>query len=142
MESRKRTSYIESDINKSNKDRSDREKIIAQLKKKSLYDCKEACKILGISNQSLRRAIASGKIKVVRLSRYLRIPTEEIERLAQGGDILLNVQEASDLLNLSVAMIRKLIKSGKIDAFRLAITGPFKIPKSEIDRISQEGIKN
>ena len=37
-------------------------------------------------------------------------------------------------------MIRALIKSGKIEAFRLAKSGPFKIPKSELDRISREGI--
>lgn len=142
MESRKRTSHIESDINKNNEDRSDREKIIDQLKKNSLYDSKQACEILGISNQSLRRAIAAGKIKTVRLSRFLRIPAEEIERLAKGETVLLSVQEASDVLHLSIPMIRALIKSGKIDAFRLANSGPFKIPKSEIDRISQQGITN
>ena len=135
MESRKRAPHVKGVVN------TDREQVIADLKKNSLYDTKEACEILDISTQSLRRAMAIGKIKTVRIGRYLRIPAEEIQRLSRGESTLLNVQEASDLLNLTAHMIRALIKAGKIDAFRLANSGPFKIPKSEIDRISREGIK-
>jgi excisionase family DNA binding protein len=134
MESRKRAPHVKGVIN------TNREKVIDDLKKNSLYDTKEACEILDISTQSLRRAISIGKIKTVRLGRYLRIPAEEIQRLTKGESALLNVQEASNLLGLSEHTIRAYIKAGKINAFRLASTGPFKIPKSEIDRISREGI--
>lgn len=96
-----------------------------QILKKILYTtAKQACAILDVSIQSLRRAISIGEIKTVRLGRYLRIPAEEIQRLTKGESALLNVQEASDLLNVSVFVIRALIKSGKIDAFRLANSGP------------------
>ena len=141
MESRKRTSHLKSNLKRNPEETLSREDIIADLKKNSLYDTKEACQFLGVSTQSLRRSIAIGKIKTVRIGRYLRIPAEEIQKLSRGESTLLNVQEACDLLNLSAHMIRALIKAGKIDAFRLANSGPFKIPKSEIDRISREGIK-
>ena len=118
----------------------DREQIIKDLMKKRLYDSKEVSMLLGISQQSLRRAIAAGKIKTVRLGRFLRIPAEEIERFLKGDAILLNVQEAADLLNVSCSTIRTLIKAGKIEAFRLANSGPFKIQESEIKRIAHDGI--
>ena len=95
---------------------------------------------MGISLQSLRRAIALKKIKTVRLGRFLRIPAEEVERIIQGESALLTVAEAAELLNISVFTIRLLIKSGKIKAFRLANKGPWKIAKSDVERIAQEGI--
>jgi excisionase family DNA binding protein len=140
MESRKRASHTKDNIKKENRRAPEREKVIAELKQNALYDTKEACELLGISTQSLRRAIAAGKVKTVRLGRFLRIPATEIDRLAKGETALLSAQEAAELLNVSIHMIRTLIKAEKIDAFRLAKSGPFKIPKSEIDRISREGI--
>ncbi len=141
MESRKRTPNIKSSVGKDkDTETSERSKVLKELKAKSLYDTKEACDFLGISQQSLRRAIAAGKIKTVRIGKYLRIPAEEIERITMGDLMLINVEEASELLNISVTMVRSLIKAGKIQAFRLAKSGPFKIPKSEIDRIHREGI--
>lgn len=141
MEPRKRSPHSKNNVKDDTEKRANREKLLADLKKDSLYDSKEACEILGISLQSLRRAISTGSIKTVRLgARFLRIPASEIERLAKGESVLLSVQEASELLNVSKHMIRALIKSKKINAFRLASFGPFKIPKSELDRIAQEGI--
>ena len=141
MESRKRLSHSKSNIKNSTEKRIDREQALSDLKEKSLYDSKEAFEILGISLQSLRRAIEKGTIKTVRLgARYLRIPASEIERLAQGESVLLSVEEASEIIGVSKHMIRAWIKSGKISAFRLADFGPFKIPKSELDRIAKEGI--
>lgn len=141
MESRKRSSHSKSNIKDNAEKRINREQTLAELKEKSLYNSKEACEILGISLQSLRRAIEKGSIKTVRLGeRYLRIPALEIERLAQGESVLLNVEEAAEILGVSKHMIRSWIKSGKINAFRLADFGPFKIPKSELDRIAKEGI--
>ncbi len=141
MEPRKRSSHSKSNLKHDTTKRINREKALADLKEKSLYDSKEACEILGISLQSLRRAIEKGTIKTVRLgARYLRIPASEIERLAQGESVLLSVEEAAEILEVSKHMIRAWIKSGKINAFRLADFGPFKIPKSELDRIAKEGI--
>ncbi len=141
MESRKRASHIKNSLKRNPEETLSRDAIIANMKKNASYDSKEASELLNISIQSLRRSIAIGKIKTVRIGRYLRIPAEEIQKLSRGDSTLLNVQEASDLLNISEYMIRSLIKAGKIDAFRLTNSGPFKIPKSEIDRISREGIK-
>ncbi len=140
MESRKRTQQAKDAIKTNDEEMTGREKMLAELKQNALYDTKEACELLGISTQSLRRAIAIGKIKTVRLGRYLRIPAEEISKLAKGEVALISTKEAADLLNVSLHMIRTLIKSGKIDAFRLAKSGLFKIPNSEIDRIFREGI--
>jgi excisionase family DNA binding protein len=114
-----------------------RKELLADMMKKRLYDSLEACEILGISLPSLRRAIQLGRIKSVHVGRFLRIPAEEIERLVQGEEGLLNTEEAGQLLNVSPATIRALIKSGKIQAFRLADAGPFKLLKSEIERIAE-----
>ena len=144
MESRKRTPHSKVDLKKKTKSAPeplDRKKIIDTLMKNRLYDSKEVSLLLGISKQSLRRAIATGKIKTVRLGRFLRIPAEEIERLLKGETTLLSVQEAAELLNVSCGAIRALIKEGKIDAFRFADSGPFRIAQSEVMRIAQEGIK-
>lgn len=133
MESRKRPPNSENKIKT-------REEIMAELKENALYTVKEASELLNVSIKSVRRAIDAGKIKTVRLGRFLRIPAAEILKLAKGEVALLSVQEASELLSVSKHMVRSFIKSGKLEAFRLAKTGPYKIPKSEIDRINREGI--
>ena len=107
---------------------------------KRLYDSKEACVLLGLSLQSLRRAISLGKIKTVYVGRFLRIPAEEIDRLHMGGESLLSVKEAANQLCVSVAIIRKLIKAGKIEAFRLAEKGPWKVKSADIVSIATEGV--
>ena len=143
MESRKRASSPETNLKKESKPSalaSSREKLMEGLMKNRLYDSKEVSILLGISVQSLRRAIADGKIKTVRVGRSLRIPAKEIKRLLKGESVFISVKEAAKLLNVSVETIRALIKAGKIETFRLADKGPFKIPQSEIKRITQEGI--
>jgi excisionase family DNA binding protein len=131
MESRKRSPNAEEGLN--------RTELLEQLSKKRLFNSKEVSELLGISKQTLRRSIAAGKIKTIRVGRFLRIPSEEVERLMRGEKALLSVQEATELLNVSAATIRILIKAGKIQAFRLAGKGPFKIAKSEVERIAREG---
>lgn len=138
MESRKRSSHATK--TRIEKGGEVRKQLMADLRKKRLYDSYEVCELLGISLQSLRRAIALKKVKTVRLGRFLRIPAEEVERIIQGESALLTVAEAAELLNISAFTIRLLIKSGKIKAFRLANKGPWKIAKSDIERIAQEGI--
>lgn len=110
-----------------------RKKLLEDLMKDRLYDSKEACEILGVSLPSLRRSIQLGRIKTVHVGRLLRIPSAEINRLVKGQE-LLNVKEAADILNVGVAMIRTLIKSGQMEAFRLADAGPFKIPRKEVEK--------
>ena len=79
--------------------------------------------------------IRSGKVdKLTKdVGKFLRIPAEEIERLVQGQEAL-SVKEAAELLNVGPKAIRSLIKDGTIQAFRLADTGPFRIPKEEIEK--------
>lgn len=121
---------------------SKRKDLIEKMMKKRLYDTAEACEILGVSQPSIRRAIQQGRIKAVHVGRYLRIPAEEIDRLVQGEEGLLNTNEAAKLLNVSPGTIRALINADKIQAFRLADAGPFKMLKSEIERIAKEGISD
>ena len=110
--------------------------------KKRLYDSKEACKIFGVSLQTLRTAIRIGKIKTVYIGRFLRIPSEEIERLIGHDNELLTVKEAAAILSISQEAIRTLARAEKIKAFRLAADfGPFKVLKSDIERIAKEGTR-
>lgn len=142
MEPRKRTSHAkDGSIDKKLDKLADdikklpnrRKKLLEDLMKDRLYDSKEACEILGISLPSLRRAIQLGRIKTIYVGKFLRIPAAEINRLVEGQDVL-NVKEAADILNVGVAMIRSLIKSGQMEAFRLADAGHFKIPRKEVER--------
>ena len=110
------------------------------MKEKRLYDSVEACEILDIALPTLRRSIKLGRIKTVYVGRLLRIPSDEIARLMQGEEGFLDSKEAAKLLKVTTETIRKLINRGKIKAVRLTPTGPFKIPKSEIERITSEGI--
>lgn len=149
MESRKRASHsktgrINAKLDKLAEDIKQlpdrRKKLLEDLMKKRLYDSKEACEILGISLPSLRRAMKLGRIKTVHVGRLLRIPAEEIERLVQGEEGVINVKDAANLLNVRPETVCTWINAGKIKAFRLTNTGPFKLHKSEIERIAKEGI--
>lgn len=110
-----------------------RKKLLEDLMKKRLYTSKEACEVLGVSLPSLRRAIQLDRIKTVHVGRFLRIPVEEIEKLVQGQETL-SVKEAADFLNVGPKAIRSLIKDGTIQAFRLADSGPFRIPREEVEK--------
>lgn len=142
MESRKRSSNAKDGSLEKKLDRliddikklpNKRQKLLEDLMKDRLYDSREACEILSISLPSLRRSIKLGRIKTVYVGKYLRIPACEINRLVQGEDVL-TVEEAANILNVGKIMIRNLIKSGQMEAFRLAEKGPFKIPRKEIER--------
>lgn len=116
-----------------------RAQLIEHLKKNRLFSLQEVAIMLNVTVQTLRRAVNAGKIKTIHIARFVRIPTEEVERLLKGNKTVLTVKEASELLNVSAAAIRMLINAGKIQAFRLADKGTFKIAKSEIERIVREG---
>lgn len=131
MESRERSPNAKESLNK--------EQLIESLKTKPLFDAKEVCALLDITEPTLRRAIKAGKIKTIYIGRFYRIPSKEIERYLQDDQKLLTVQEAAKLLSVSAITIRSLIKSEKIRAFRLVGKGRFKIAKSEIERITTEG---
>lgn len=142
MESRKRSPHakdssveqkLEKLVNDINKLPNKRRKLLDDLMKDRLYDSKEACEILSISLPSLRRSIKLGRIKTVYVGKFLRIPAHEINRLVQGEEVL-TVEEAAHILNVGKIMIRNLIKTGQMEAFRLADRGPFKIPRKEVER--------
>jgi excisionase family DNA binding protein len=68
------------------------------------------------------------------------IPTaEEINRNAhqKGGPVLNSVPTTADRLDLCVAMVHKLIKSGKIRSVKIGARRL--IPEEEIQRIAREG---
>ncbi len=131
MVSRKRTSNAEESVSRTD--------LIEQLKKNRLFSLPEVANILNISVQTLRRTIAAGKIKTVYIGRFVRIQTKEIDQFMNGEKTILTVQETAEVFNVSSAAIRALIKAGKIQAFRLTGKGPFKILKSEVERVAREG---
>jgi len=45
----------------------------------------EVAKQLGVSRDSVIRAIAKGKIKIIRFGRRILIPKDEVERILQRG---------------------------------------------------------
>lgn len=117
-----------------------RKEVLKELMEKRLYDSIEACDILGISIAALRRAIKLGRVKKVYVGRMLRIPAEEIDRLMQGEETFFTTQEAAKLMKVGRETVVKLINAGKIKAVRLSPKSPFKIPKTEIERIASKGI--
>jgi len=107
---------------------------------KYLYSPKEVCAILKISIQSLRRSVKLGRIKVIYVGRFLRIPVEEVEKLV-GSQNTITVKEAAKLLNVGVIAVRNLIKNNVIKAVRLAEKGPWKIPICEIENFIKNNVQ-
>ena len=117
-----------------------RQEVLDELMTKQLLDLEEARAILGVSLVSLRRAIHAGKIKAVKIGRFLRISREEIEKFMPDDNQTIGVLDAAKILNVMPNLLRSLIKSGKVQAFRLAEAGRFRIPRHELDRLLRDGI--
>jgi excisionase family DNA binding protein len=119
-----------------------RKQLLEEMLEKRLFNSLEASEILGVSLASLRRSLKLGHIKKVYVGRMLRIPAEEIARLLEGEVHFFSTQETASLLKVGRETVVRLIKSGKIKALRITPKGVFKIPKSEIDRITTEGVSD
>lgn len=102
---------------------------------KKVYNAEEVRKILGISLSTLRRAIAEGRIKTFRIGRLLKISAEELDKFTKEEKKVFSVQEAANLLYISIVTLRKLIRERKLKAFRMSINGPYRITQEEIDRL-------
>lgn len=113
-----------------------RDQFLSDLAKDRLYSSAEVCKILNISVPSLRRAIKLGRVKTVRIGKFVRITAEEVERLI-GSKNILSVQEAANILNVGVTVVRNLIKEGSIKALRLADKGPWRIAAEELEKFTK-----
>jgi excisionase family DNA binding protein len=50
---------------------------------------------LGVSERTIRRAIAAGKLRVVRIGRCVRVPTDAVSALL-SGPTLADVKSATD----------------------------------------------
>ena len=111
-----------------------REELMKNLEQSRLYSLQEVSALLHVSLPTVRRAIKTGKIQIVRVGRLLRIPANEVHRLSMG-EHMLTVQEAADLLHVGVYMVRMLIREGTIKAIRLKDKGPSRIPVSEVEKI-------
>jgi len=117
----------------------ERKKDLEDMMKQRLYSVKEALEILDITLETFRRWKQRGVIKTIKVSRFLRIQAEELQRLLELRKGF-TVAETSELLNVSVVTVRNLIKAGKLRAVRLSqIKGQYKIPKEEIERFIKEG---
>lgn len=114
----------------------ERNQFLEDLSKNRLYSSLEVCKILNISLPSLRRAIKLGRVKTIKVGKFLRITAAEVNRLI-GSQKTLSVKEAADLLNVGVIMVRNLIKEGSIKAVRLADKGPWRIAVEEIEKFTK-----
>jgi excisionase family DNA binding protein len=138
MESRKPTQGNEESerIEQVKKLSEERNQFLEDLSKNRLYSSLEVCKILNISLPSLRRAIKLGRVKTIRVGKFLRITADEVNRLI-GSQKTLSVKEAADLLNVGVIMVRNLIKEGSIKALRLADKGPWRIAVEEIEKFTK-----
>lgn len=121
----------------------ERKKLLEEMAKKKLYDSRQACEILHVSLPSLRRAIARGQIKTTYIGKFLRIPSEELEKFV-GAQMChtLSVPEVADLLNVGMIMVRKLIKDGSLKATRLTKTGPWRISFDDYERFLQPKVKD
>jgi len=64
---------------------SDRPSAISVSATPQLLRVDEAATILNVSSKTIRRLIARGDLRVVRIGRLVRIPSSEIERLIAGG---------------------------------------------------------
>jgi excisionase family DNA binding protein len=138
MESRKPTQGNEESerIEQVKKLSEERSQFLEDLAKNRLYSSVEVCKILNISIPSLRRAIKLGRVKTIRVGKFLRITADEVNRLI-GSQKTLSVKEAADILNVGVIMVRNLIKEGSIKAVRLADKGPWRIAVEEIEKFTK-----
>src|SRR5437763_14995426 len=101
---------------------------------KKVYNSKEACQILGVSLSTLRRAIQEGRIKTFRIRRLLKISAEELEKFSKG-DGTFSVEEVAKILHVSIITVRRLIREGKLKAFRMSVAGPYRITQEELDRL-------
>jgi len=116
----------------------ERSQFLEDLAKNKLYSSLEVCKILNISLPSLRRAIKLGRVKTIRIGKFLRITAQEVDRLI-GSQKTLSVKEAASILNVGVIMVRNLIKEDTIKAVRLADKGPWRIAVEEIEKFTKGG---
>lgn len=115
-----------------------RRKMLEGLLKKKLLDSKEVCEILGVSLPTLRRWMARKEIKFVKVSRYVRFPSEEVFRLVENQEAL-SVSEVSKILGVGVLTVRNMIKRGEINAFRMSDLGNYHITRAELERFMKKG---
>ena len=116
-----------------------RQDLLNELSEKRFYDSQEVRTMLGVSLQTVRRAIEAGHIKIVKIGRFVRIPAAEVQRLLAGEEVL-NIEEASKVLGIQMKTIRDLVMAGSIKAMRIAGKGQYRIYKSEIERLMREGV--
>lgn len=115
-----------------------RRKVLEELLNKKLLDSKDVCEILGVSLATVRRWLARGEIKFVKVSRFIKFPSEEIFRLVQHQEAL-SVPQVAKILGVGVLTIRNMIKRGDMQAIRVSEVGHYRITRGEVERIMQGG---
>lgn len=139
MESRKYTSHSKQNAFKRVARKFDRKKILDEMIDQRLYSIEEVTILFDISAQSLRRAIANKRINTVRIGRCIRFRSDDLKKISEGNNLFLNSKEASQILNIPLLTLRNHLKNGVVKGIRFADKGEWRIPKSEIDRLTQEG---
>lgn len=113
-----------------------RRKVLQELLNKKLLNSKEVCEILGVSLATVRRWLARGEIKFVKVSRFIKFPSEEIFRLVQHQEAL-SVPQVAQILGVGILTVRNMIKRGEISAFRISEVGHYRVARGEVERIMQ-----
>ena len=109
-----------------------RKKKFRELLEKKAYSCQEAAILLGISLSTIRRLIAKGHIKSFRVGNLLRVSQEEVVRFGAGEDTI-NLLEAAKMLSVATVTIRRMMRTGKLEGFRVGMRGPWRISIKSIE---------
>jgi len=111
-----------------------RQKKLRDLLEKKAYSCQEAADLLGISLSTIRRLIEKGHIKSFRIGSLIRVSSEEIERFGMAEDMI-NLAEAAKMLGVANVTIRRMMRSGKLEGFRVGMKGPWRISIQSIEKL-------
>jgi excisionase family DNA binding protein len=80
---------------------------------------REAANILGMSEGGVRTLVSTCRLTPLRKPGSItKVPLLEVRRIQGGGEEMVRVSKAAKMLNVSGTHIRRLIKSGRLVAYR------------------------
>lgn len=114
----------------------ERKEVLQEAITQRAYSPKDAAVLLGISLMTVRRLMASGKLKFFRIgTKRIRISADEIEPYTNT----VNLCDAAKILGVHDLTIRRLIKSGRLRAIRLGHF--YRIANADIEHIMEGGLE-
>ena len=79
-----------------------------------LRTIKEAALILGVGESQLRRGIAAGRYAFVQVGNRRLVDVEELRKVLEAEDALLDVRQAARLTGVSESTLRRMAKDKRI----------------------------